>query len=154
MENGTTVADCSPCEPGWQGEFCELPCHLGDERVDIALVMDVSGSLNEAPDKQISVYEFLHNFVRLFDTVSRVRVSLVTFSHFHQVDISPVQHITSADFTSTVFNISKYSSKIVFAHCLVIKQLDLNFRLDRRNNCCGKRYCSCPCDNGHERWCK
>lgn len=106
LENGTIVADCSPCEPGWQGEFCELPCELGDERVDISLVMDVSGSLNEAPDKQISVYEFLHNFVRLFDTVARVRVSLVTFSHFHQVDIAPVQHMTSAGFTSVVFNIN------------------------------------------------
>lgn len=83
-----------------------MPCELGDERVDISLVMDVSGSLNEAPDKQISVYEFLHNFVRLFDTAARVRVSLVTFSHFHQVDISPVQHMTSAGFTSVVFNIN------------------------------------------------
>ena len=34
---------------------------------NISLVMDVSGSLQEAPDKQLAVYEFLHNFVRLFD---------------------------------------------------------------------------------------
>ena len=106
LDNGTIVPDCSPCEPGWQGEWCNEVCVLGDEKVDISLVMDVSGSLQEAPDKQLAVYEFLHNFVRLFDTLASVRVSLVTFSHYHQVDISPVQHMTTAGFTSVVFNIN------------------------------------------------
>ena len=36
--------DCA-CNSGWQGADCDKPCDLGpDDRVDVAIIMDVSGS--------------------------------------------------------------------------------------------------------------
>ena len=102
---GTVQTDCSPCEAGWQGEFCDLACDLRNGRVDISLVVDVSGSITD--EKRNSLYQFLDNFIRMFDTQSQVRISLVTFSDTHQIHIDPVQHMSSADFATAVYNISK-----------------------------------------------
>merc|ERR1712137_316375 len=69
------------CSPGWQGLECEKPCgSTSSGRLDLTVVMDVSGSIAANPRKDEYTFEFFENLLVQFEADTQVKLSIVSFS--------------------------------------------------------------------------
>jgi hypothetical protein len=93
-DNGTcveladgSVYDCA-CDFGYQGENCTEVCETtSDGRLDLSIVVDVSGSLNTTPGKDDTLFSFMQSLVNMYDTVNQVKIQMTTFSETGVLDL-------------------------------------------------------------------
>jgi hypothetical protein len=87
VELTTEVYDCA-CNFGFQGENCTESCPATNNgRLDLSIVVDVSGSLGTTPDKDTTIYNFMQNLADMYDTVNQVKLQLTTFSEVGVLDL-------------------------------------------------------------------
>ena len=113
-QNGFLTEDCF-CDSGFQGQECNKPCNLGDnDRVDVAFIMDVTGS---NPDV-VTVKDFVDQMGRDFDTQNGVKMSLYAFGASHVSRIDPAQNFNAEVWDSAVWGTSIESGPAVLAPTL------------------------------------
>ena len=99
-----TVTDCA-CQPGWAGEFCDVVCPATlTGRLDLAVLMDVSGTIASNPNKDQDTFDFFQALLNEFDTVNQVQLSITSFSDDAVVDL-PMGHYSEPDIFGAVNSI-------------------------------------------------
>jgi len=80
VELTQTLHDCA-CDFGFQGENCDHVCNTTiSGRLDISIVIDTSGSLTSAPNKDQVLMNFTNNLANMYDTINQVKIGLTSFS--------------------------------------------------------------------------
>ena len=114
-QDGYLNEDCF-CDSGFQGKECKKPCNLGDnDRVDVAFIMDVTGS---NPDV-VTVKDHIDQMGREFDTQNGVKMSLYAFGASHVARLDPVQNFNSQIWDAAVWGTQIESGPAVLAPSLI-----------------------------------
>jgi hypothetical protein len=99
-----TLHECQ-CDPGWQGYNCEIECPASETgALDIAIVMDVSGTLANNPDKDAQTADFFNSLLGQFDTTTQVKLSISSFSDESTTNL-PMGHYNTEEVYNAVDSI-------------------------------------------------
>lgn len=94
------------CSPGWQGLNCTHPCDSTTSgRLDITVVMDVSGSIAQNPQKDEYTFGFFNELLTQFESDTQVKLSIISFSDGANVNL-PLNFYTSQEVDTAVSNIA------------------------------------------------
>merc|ERR1712037_190739 len=100
-----TLTDCA-CQPGWAGELCDVVCPATlTGRLDLAVLMDVSGTIASNPNKDQDTFDFFQALLNEFDTVNQVQLSITSFSDDAVVDL-PMGHYNEPDIFGAVSSVN------------------------------------------------
>lgn len=99
-----TFWECQ-CPPGWVGYNCEIQCDAtADAGISVSVVMDVSGTLAQSPNKDQFVEDFFTDLLGPLDTSTQAQVGITSFSDTATVDL-PMGHYDTLQVWDAVGNV-------------------------------------------------
>jgi len=94
------------CSPGWQGADCTKQCDVTlPGRIDITVVMDVSGSIASNPQKDEYTFAFFTDLLAQFEADTQVKLSIISFSNSAVVNL-PLDFYTPQEVDTAISNIA------------------------------------------------
>ena len=92
------------------GANCDRVCDLTDNRLDLSIVIDTSGS--QIGNKQEVVADFVKDLIGLFDTQTVVKVAITAFGDYRtgqtELLFGPAQFATESDLQNAIDSITWY----------------------------------------------